>query len=91
MMTRMKHNRIKERDVARIYLEFYSIVTAFESRMQTNNINSQHEHDLIIEKFNDIWLKFCVYWNSFDHSVHPNPFAFQNYLSNAFHVKIYDE
>lgn len=91
MMTLTKHNRIRERELARIHLEFASVVMAFESRMETNNFKTQNEHDLIVEKFNDIWLKFCSHWNSFDHIVQPNPFAFQNYLVNSFHVKIYDE
>lgn len=87
----MKHNRIKEKEIARISLEFYSVAMAFESRMYSNNFLSEHEELSVIEKFNDIWLKFCSHWNSFDHLVHPNPFAFQNYLNNPLQVKIYDE
>ncbi len=83
----MKHNRITEREYSRIMLEFYTITLAFESRMHSNNFLNESERLSVIEKFNDIWLKFCSHWNSFDHSVHPNPFAFQNYLVDPFHVK----
>lgn len=91
MMILMKSNRVTEREFSRIALEFYTITTAFEARTYSNNFANENEFLNIVEKFNDIWLRFCSHWNSFDHSINPNPFAFQNYLADPFHVKITNE
>jgi hypothetical protein len=75
--------RIRERELSRINLEFFSLVRGFEESLFGLDWDSSDELNRfpIFEKYNDIWLKFCRHWkeNSESRIIDPDPLAFFRY------------
>lgn len=75
-----KIRRTAGREHSKIQIEFWTMVKSFNQYMDWEPHPAMADQ-MLVKRFNAVWMQFCDHWDKRPHVMKPDRFAFINYVT----------